>query len=60
MQFYAWGGYADESRAMGLVVDPGAFGIDVFVGEPELLDRGIGSRVPSAVLVRDGVRPVRS
>jgi len=37
MHFYAWGAYPEEVRAMGLEVDAGAFGIDVFIGEPDLM-----------------------
>lgn len=44
LQFYPWGAYADEVQAMRLEMDAGAFGIDVFIGEPDLVDRGIGSR----------------
>jgi len=44
IQFYRWGSFAEVARAMGMEVRRDAFGIDVFVGEPDLIGRGIGSR----------------
>jgi RimJ/RimL family protein N-acetyltransferase len=44
VQFYLWNDHADEMRAMGFAVDDGTFGLDILIGEPDLLDRGIGSR----------------
>ncbi len=44
IQFYRWGSYADEVRAMGLELREGASGIDVFVGEPDMVGEGLGSR----------------
>jgi aminoglycoside 6'-N-acetyltransferase len=44
IQFYRWGDFAEEARAMGLELRDDAFGIDVFIGEPKLVGRGFGSR----------------
>ena len=44
IQFYRWGSYAEEARAMGMELSADAFGIDVFIGEPDLVSRGVGSR----------------
>lgn len=43
-QFYRWGSFADEIRAMGLELREDAFGIDIFVGAADVVGRGIGSR----------------
>ena len=56
IQFYPWSSSVDEVRAMGLEIRAGAFGIDVFLGDAQLLDRGIGSRAVallSAYLFRE-------
>ena len=56
IQCYPWGSLADEVGAMGLEIREGAFGIDVFLGDAQLLDRGIGSRAVellSAYLFRE-------
>jgi aminoglycoside 6'-N-acetyltransferase len=44
MQFYRWGSYAEEVHAMGLDLREDAFGIDILIGEAELIGHGIGSR----------------
>jgi aminoglycoside 6'-N-acetyltransferase len=43
IQFYPWSAFRDEAAAMGFpdVVD--AWGLDVFIGEPDLIGRGVGS-----------------
>jgi len=43
IQFYPWAAYEEDVRAMGLPATTGSWGLDVFLGEPELIDRGIGS-----------------
>jgi aminoglycoside 6'-N-acetyltransferase len=45
VQFYRWGDFADEAEEVGFEVSEDAWGIDVFVGEPDLVDRGVGSRI---------------
>jgi aminoglycoside 6'-N-acetyltransferase len=45
IQFYRWVDFADEAEEVGFEVSKDAWGIDVYVGEPALVDRGVGSRV---------------
>jgi aminoglycoside 6'-N-acetyltransferase len=45
IQFYRWAEDADEAAEIGLEVSDDAWGIDVYVGEPDLVDRGVGSRI---------------
>jgi aminoglycoside 6'-N-acetyltransferase len=44
LQFYPW----DEEHAylaeVGITIPAGAWGLDIFIGEPSLVDKGIGSR----------------
>lgn len=42
--FYRWSAEADEAREMGIPDIDGAFGLDIFIGEPDMIDRGVGSR----------------
>jgi len=44
VQFYPWAHEADEAREMGVPVIDGSYGLDIFIGEPDLIDRGLGSR----------------
>ena len=44
IQFYRWAAFADEADAMNIEYDEDTFGLDVMIGETELMDRGIGSR----------------
>ncbi len=46
LQFYRWDAFPDEVREMDLQVDPDAFGLDILIGEPDMLGKGIG---PGAV-----------
>ena len=45
IQFYPWRDYAEEAAEVGFTVGSDAWGIDVFVGEEDLVDRGLGSRI---------------
>jgi aminoglycoside 6'-N-acetyltransferase len=45
VQFYRWASSPEEARAMDVDVDERTFGLDIFIGEPDLIDRGIGTRV---------------
>ncbi len=45
IQFYRWADEADDAAAMGLAFDRGAWGLDVFIGEPSAIGRGVGTRV---------------
>ena len=43
IQFHPWAAYPEDAEAMGVPLVEGAWGLDVFVGEPDLIDRGIGT-----------------
>lgn len=45
IQFYKWASYADAAREVGIPFDDRMWGLDVFVGEPSQVHRGIGTRV---------------
>jgi aminoglycoside 6'-N-acetyltransferase len=45
VQFYRWADEdADDATEMGIEIDDGTWGLDVLIGEPELIGRGLGSR----------------
>ena len=44
LQFYPWDGEQDYLAEVGITVPAGAWGLDIFIGERALMDRGIGSR----------------
>jgi aminoglycoside 6'-N-acetyltransferase len=44
VQFYRWADYADELVAMDLSPDESGYGMDILIGEPDLVGRGVGSR----------------
>lgn len=43
VQWYPWAEYADPAREMGVAFDDRAYGLDIFVGEPDVVHRGVGS-----------------
>ena len=43
-QFYPWSGAAEEGREMGVPDVENSYGLDIFIGEPDLVGRGLGSR----------------
>jgi aminoglycoside 6'-N-acetyltransferase len=43
IQFYAWDEYEEGAQTIGLPPADGTWGLDIFIGEPDLIDRGIGS-----------------
>ena len=43
VQWYRWAGYADEVTAVGIPDDGAAFGLDIFIGEPDVVGTGVGS-----------------
>ena len=45
IQFYPWDAEAGAAVEMGIPVIAGSFGLDIFIGEPDVIDRGVGSRV---------------
>ena len=42
VQWYRWSDYP-EAADMGVPGDPDAFGLDIFIGEPEVVGTGVGS-----------------
>ncbi|HEY6469621.1 MAG TPA: GNAT family N-acetyltransferase [Candidatus Dormibacteraeota bacterium] len=44
LQFYPWDAEQDYLAEVGITVPEGAWGLDIFIGERSLMDRGIGSR----------------
>src|SRR5262245_11757207 len=49
LQFYRWLGWPEEAQALEVDADEDTFGIDLFIGEPELIGVGLGTRVVSLV-----------
>ena len=45
MQFYRWSSYADPAKEVGIPFDDGTWGVDVFIGEPEKIGHGLGTRM---------------
>ena len=45
IQFYRWASYADEAREAGVPFDELTYGLDIFIGEPSAIHRGLGTRV---------------
>jgi aminoglycoside 6'-N-acetyltransferase len=44
VQFYPWSAEPDEAREMGVPDADGSYGLDLFIGDPDMVDRGLGSR----------------
>jgi aminoglycoside 6'-N-acetyltransferase len=44
LQFYPWDQEQAYLEEVGILLPAGAWGLDIFIGEPDLLNRGIGSR----------------
>jgi RimJ/RimL family protein N-acetyltransferase len=44
MQFYPWDGEQRYLEEVGITLPDGAWGLDIYIGEPALIDQGIGSR----------------
>ncbi len=45
IQFYRWSSYAGEAKEVGIPFDERTYGLDVFLGEKDLVDVGVGTRV---------------
>ncbi len=45
IQYYPWDDEADYVAEVGISVPAAAWGIDLFIGEPDLLGQGIGTRL---------------
>jgi RimJ/RimL family protein N-acetyltransferase len=44
IQFYPWSAYGEAAREMSIPPDDDAWGLDIFIGDPNALGRGYGSR----------------
>ena len=44
LQYYRWLPWTDDEHELDIRADPATFGLDIHIGEPDLIDRGIGSR----------------
>ena len=44
LQFYPWDDEAEAAAEMGVLAIEGSYGLDIFIGEPDMIDRGVGSR----------------
>ena len=47
VQFYPWSEEADEAREFGVPDVDGSYGLDIFIGEPDMIDHGVGTRTVS-------------
>lgn len=45
IQFYRWASFADDAKEVGIPFDDRTYGLDVFIGDPHLVGRGVGTRV---------------
>lgn len=43
LQWYPWAAYEQDVAETGMIVPPGAWGLDIFIGDPGLVGRGVGS-----------------
>ena len=49
VQFYPWSAEPDEAREMGVPDPHASYGLDIFIGEPDMVGRGLGPRVVALV-----------
>ena len=49
LQFYRWLAWPEEAEMLEVGADQDTFGIDLFIGEPDLIDRGVGTRIVSLI-----------
>ncbi|MDQ3618881.1 MAG: acetyltransferase [Actinomycetota bacterium] len=45
VQFYRWSSYANNATDLGIHFDDGSYSLDVFIGEPGQVHRGLGTSV---------------
>jgi RimJ/RimL family protein N-acetyltransferase len=45
LQFYRWSDEPSDAEVLGISLDQDAWGLDLFVGEPSQVGRGVGPRV---------------
>jgi len=49
LQFYRWLAWPEEAAVLEVDADENTFGIDLFIGEADLIGRGVGTRVVSLI-----------
>jgi aminoglycoside 6'-N-acetyltransferase len=49
IQFYPWAAYENEMHEIGFALPTGYWGVDIFIGERDYLDRGFGSQAVSLI-----------
>ena len=49
IQFYRWLGWPEEAEALEVGADEDTFGVDIFIGEPDQINRGVGTRAMSLI-----------
>jgi aminoglycoside 6'-N-acetyltransferase len=49
VQFYPWDDEPEAIDVIGVPAIPGAWGLDIFLGEPDVIGRGIGTRAVDLV-----------
>lgn len=45
VQFYRWRDYAGHAREVGVSFDDWTYSLDIFIGDPEQIGRGVGTRI---------------
>src|SRR5439155_3651724 len=50
IQFYSAADYPEWQEVIGLEPDPGVYSVDVFIGEPDLWGKGVGTQSLSMVV----------
>ena len=49
VQFYPWSEELEEAREMGVPDPDTSYGLDIFIGEPDMIGRGVGVTVVALV-----------
>lgn len=49
LQFYPWSAALDEAREMGVPGPDTSYGVDIFIGEPDMVGRGVGATAVALV-----------
>ena len=49
LQFYPWSAALDEAREMGVPGPDTSYGVDIFIGEPDMIGRGVGATAMALV-----------
>lgn len=49
VQFYRWAAWSDGATEMGVDFDERTYGLDIHIGDPDAIGRGVGSRAVSTL-----------